>query len=869
MSGVIEKLRAALADRYRIERELGAGGMATVYLAEDLRHERPVALKLLRPELAASLGPERFLREIKTTAQLNHPHILPLLDSGEGDGTLFYVMPFVEGETLRDRLARERQLPLEDALQIAREVADALTYAHSHGIVHRDIKPENILLAGVHAVVADFGIARALSVAGGERLTETGLAVGTPAYMSPEQAAGSHDPDGRSDIYSLGCVLYEMLVGETPYTGPSAQAILARKLSEPLPRISVVRETVPPGIEAALAKALARTPADRYATAAQFAAALAHPEAVAEPLAAPRQAWWRRGPVLVAAAAVLAVVAGAAAAVIRSRGPSLDTSVVVVAPFESQIRDTSLAQLGVIARDWVVQVLQGTGEIKVVPPAEVDTGWHPGDKVEALAASTRAGIVITGRAWLQGDSVYLRADVMDAVKKSLLHSVPAVAASVRQPLEAVKGLARRLGGAMGEISGPEQELAGKIHPPASYDAYREYAEGQRLYSLGEFRECEQHMERAYALDTTFVRALVVLGLARTWRPVNPLAAADSAWQVVERRRGELTRIEQLQFEGFRAAYSGDYQQAAVVLREQAGLQPPGAPLVNWGFTALEANRPAEAVHALAEVSRDYPQLHTFSPTWWVLAWAYHMLGRHEEELKAARRGRALFPGRMHLLEAEMRGLAALGREADVIRLLNEASAMAPDPFLSRDLGGGSPARQPYEAALEFRAHGYREAYGRAIARAIALLDGAGATDTSPVASRWQRAALLYAAERWPLARDVYAGLYAVDSVNLDYLGGLGTSEARLGHRAEAEALAARLAAVKAPHSLGRGPYWRARIAAVLGDRDRAVALLRDAIGQGISCVYHFSGLTEVCHRDIDFESLRGYAPFDELMRPKG
>ncbi len=318
MSDVLGRLRAALADRYRIERELGAGGMATVYLARDLRHERAVALKVLRPELAAALGPERFLREIKTTAQLNHPHILPLLDSGAADGTLFYVMPYVEGESLRGRLEREKQLPLDDALQIVREVADALSYAHSQGVIHRDIKPENILLQGGHAVVADFGIARAVSAAGGTRLTETGLAIGTPAYMSPEQATGSEDVDGRSDLYSLGCVLYEMLSGETPYTGPTAQAILAKKLSEPLPRISVVREAVSPGIEAALAKALARTPADRWVTASDFAAALAHPDGFATPSGGTAPAATRRPRVLgrlprwarwAAGVAALAVVA--------------------------------------------------------------------------------------------------------------------------------------------------------------------------------------------------------------------------------------------------------------------------------------------------------------------------------------------------------------------------------------------------------------------------------------------------------------------------------------------------------------------------------------------------------------------------------
>jgi serine/threonine protein kinase len=271
---LLERLQRGLADRYRVEGKLGEGGMAVVYLAEDLRHHRRVALKVLRPELAATLGADRFLREIETTAQLTHPHILPLLDSGAADGALYYVMPFVEGESLRDRLERERRLPVNDAVQIARETADALGYAHSHGVIHRDVKPENILLESGHAVVADFGIAKAVSVAGGTRLTETGLSVGTPAYMSPEQVAGGEALDGRSDVYSLGCVLYEMLTGETPYTGATPLAILAKKLSEPLPRVSMARQNVPASLEAVLTKVLASTPADRFATAGEFAAAL-------------------------------------------------------------------------------------------------------------------------------------------------------------------------------------------------------------------------------------------------------------------------------------------------------------------------------------------------------------------------------------------------------------------------------------------------------------------------------------------------------------------------------------------------------------------------------------------------------------------
>ena len=333
MADSLARLTTALAARYQIERELGAGGMATVYLAEDLKHDRRVAVKVLRPELAATLGAERFLREIQIAASLTHPHILTLIDSGEADGFLYYVMPYVEGETLRDRLNRENQLPLDDAIQIAKEVAHALSHAHDHGVVHRDIKPENILLSAGEAVVADFGIARAIDAAGGEQLTETGLAIGTPAYMSPEQGAGSSELDARSDIYSLGCVLYEMLGGEPPYTGPTPQAVIAKRMSEPVPHVSTLRDTVPRPLEAAISKALAKTPTDRFTTAMEFAGALT--AAAVAPTAERR--WSGIYRVAAALGAVAVVVVGLALTVLRpNRSISRDELPrIAVLPFEN------------------------------------------------------------------------------------------------------------------------------------------------------------------------------------------------------------------------------------------------------------------------------------------------------------------------------------------------------------------------------------------------------------------------------------------------------------------------------------------------------------------------------------------------------
>jgi len=269
-----EKLEAVLAGKYAIERPLGEGGMAFVYLAKDVKHERQVAIKVLKPELAASLGAERFLREIQITARLQHPNILPLYDSGEADGLLYYIMPFVLGESLSDLIAREQQLSIQDAVQIAREVAEALAHAHSYGLIHRDIKPHNVMMSNGHAIVADFGIARAMSEAGADKLTQTGMAVGTPAYMSPEQAAGETNVDGRADIYSLGCMFFEMLVGQVPFTGPNAIAIMARHSMDNVTAPSIMRPSIPPEIEDVVFRSMEKLPADRYRTATEMVEAL-------------------------------------------------------------------------------------------------------------------------------------------------------------------------------------------------------------------------------------------------------------------------------------------------------------------------------------------------------------------------------------------------------------------------------------------------------------------------------------------------------------------------------------------------------------------------------------------------------------------
>ena len=393
VAGLTNRLHSALSSRYRVERLLGQGGMAVVYVARDLRHDRLVALKLLKPELTAIVGVDRFLQEIRVAAHLQHPHILPLFDSGEADGLLFYVMPYVEGESLRARLQRERQLSITDTLRIADQVASALDYANSQGVIHRDIKPENILLRDSQAVIADFGIALALSNAGGARLTETGLSLGTPHYMSPEQATGDRALDRRTDIYALGVVVYEMLVGEPPHTGPTAQAVIAKLLTEEPRSVAAQRHTVPAHIDHAIARALAKLPADRWGTAGELTHALGNPLATttlplsAEARRSPGSAWRRRVPWVVAAASLaLAMVFGWRAAQ-APPGDSIGIAAAVLPPPGEEFAEKeSFGQLSPDGRQFVFATQTARGSTRLWLRAMDSPKAQPLDNTDGATA---------------------------------------------------------------------------------------------------------------------------------------------------------------------------------------------------------------------------------------------------------------------------------------------------------------------------------------------------------------------------------------------------------------------------------------------------------------------------------------------------
>jgi TolB-like protein/tRNA A-37 threonylcarbamoyl transferase component Bud32 len=433
---LLEELQDALRDSYRVESEIGRGGMACVYLAEDVKHGRRVALKVLSPELSSSIDGDRFKREIQIAARLSHPHILPVFDSGEANGLLFYTMPFVEGESLRARLERERQLSIDDAITIACEVADALSYAHGLGVVHRDIKPENILLHGGHAVVADFGIARVIQESGGEKLTQTGMSVGTAAYMSPEQFSGDL-VDGRSDMYSLACVLYELLVGQVPFTGPNAMAIMARHTMEMVPSIRIVRQTVPEEIEAVIMRALEKIPADRFQTVAQFKDALLgrgdttgyvrrtsrYTAARGVPAAAAGGLRRRRAVLYAAVAVTLLAASGVAAAYLFTYRPRkaaaasdvLDSRRIAVLYLEDLSRDSSLKDVAIGLTQSLIDQLDQVEGLQVVSAAGVMPFAGKTVQSDSVARALRVGTLVRGSIEPVGNQLHVAIRLVEGV----------------------------------------------------------------------------------------------------------------------------------------------------------------------------------------------------------------------------------------------------------------------------------------------------------------------------------------------------------------------------------------------------------------------------------------------------------------------
>jgi eukaryotic-like serine/threonine-protein kinase len=721
-----DRLAAALADRYPIERELGSGGMATVYLARDVKHGREVAIKVLRPELAVSLGVERFVREIEIAAKLTHPHILPLFDSGETEGFLYYVMPYIQGESLRDRLNREEKLSMPETIRITGQIASALSYAHERGVVHRDIKPENILLAGDQAIVADFGIARAVELAGGERLTGTGLAMGTPAYMSPEQAFGSAAVEATTDVYAMGCVIYEMLTGHPPFEGATPQALLAKHAVDAVPGLRTLDPEISGPVERAVQRALAKEPADRYGTATDLAAALtdaATPEAaMAEARRVSRRRWMRG---LVAAAVVgLLTVGGWWFTSALSAHPIRRLAVL---PASNMTRDTTQDYFVDGVHEALVTELQRAG-IAVIARQSVLQYRDTDKPISQIAEELGVDALIQPSVGREGDSVIVDATLYDGRSQLAVWtgSFPAHVTGVLGLYRTISGqIATAIGAVLSEQT--QTRLAERpIVDPQVYDAVLRGRDRLRRFTPEDFTIALRYFESALAIDSTYAPAYV--GVASVWgyraqaglvpalqaRPqvreyldralvldsgLTSAHALQSAWLWVaewnmEAGAAEYRRTLELDpndaeshvFYGHILAILGRTDDAVAQGRLAMELDPLNSFVRGlYGTLLMMVGRPAESVEVLEELKRQDP-----TAGFQGLDNALAAVGREEEAIEEFRRQMAA-AGDSEVVAAIDRGWGGGGfrgarRAVGDVHAARSKTAFVPAVWMAEDYG---------------------------------------------------------------------------------------------------------------------------------------------------------------------------------------
>lgn len=842
-----------LAGRYDVLKQIGAGGSAYVFLARDTRYKRDVAVKILRGEIAGAIGAERFLREIDTLASLQHPGILPLYDSGLVEDVPFFVTPYLSGSSLRERLSVEQFLPVEDALRILRELAEALDYAHSRGIVHRDIKPENVLLYAGHAILADFGIARAIDAAVGSNLTDAQLAIGTPAYMSPEQSTGGQHVDACTDVYSLGILAYEMLAGTVPFSGPTQGAIQARKLFDPVPPLHTVRSTIPPGMEAAITRALAVIPADRFPSAGAFAREMA--------ASARRRRFSISRRSIVMTAVLLAALAGSLLSWRRLRPPTSTARPprVVVGEFSNLTGNPAFDYLGITAVDWLTEGLQRTGVVSGVGTESAirasrfvrESGKERAtDPVLDLARETGADIVVSGRIYRSRDSLQYQIQVTDAKTRALLGAIGPIATSDTDP---IGGLVSASGRLMGLLAAHVDDRLGKfasgLPDPPTYQAYKQFSLGLDRYIQSDFKGAAPLFIGAHSRDTTFHAPLLFASISLSNQA--RYREADSLLDKLAAQRDQLTPHQQAWLDYRRALMAGHRRQALSAVRALDSLDPGSKATYNHAIEAMENGYVDEALSSLLSLSPDRGPMRGWVPYFEVLGTVYHLLGRLSDELAVGEDVRRRFPERRFALLPSIRALAALGRIPALEQALARAAELTPGPY------GITMAQLYVEAGDELRAHGDTARAQAFYSRALKSLPPPGVADGKSE-NLVVRAGAERGLGRWKDLAGTAQTLLRVDSTSPEYRGMLGSSLAHLGNRSDAEAMLKVVGNDRRPYFFGVAPLAQARIATALGDYNAAVSHLAQSFAEGRQ-------FDLWVHRDADFDPLRSLPRFQTLM----
>jgi len=866
---------STFAGRYQIIEEIGKGGMGRVYKVHDTKIKEKIALKLIKPEIAKDKKTiERFNNELRLARKIRHKNVCQMFDLGEDKGTQFITMEFVPGQDLKGLIRQTGQLAAGTTINLAMQICDGLTEAHKLGIVHRDLKPSNIMIDKEGDVrIMDFGIARSLEAKG---ITGAGVMIGTPEYMSPEQVEGK-ETDHRSDIYSLGVILYEMVTGRVPFEGDTPFTIGVKHKSEIPQSPKEINSQIPDDLNDVILKCLEKDKEKRYQSAEEVRSEL---ENLEKGIPTTERIVPERKPITSKQITVtfglkklfipsLIILAAIVIAFILFRGPRIevDPNRVVVAIFENQTGDNSLDPLGRMASDWISQRISQTGDIEVVPTMSIIQAYsmlysEPGVPQNAkilrtLTKDTGAGTMVTGAYYLTNQELHFQAHITDVKHQKLIHSLDPVKGGLDSKMDIIQLLSKRVLDTLAAyFDNTFIEPAITYRKPPVYEAYNEFLLGAEFFGA-DYDRAIQHFTRAAELDPSFLVPRLYTAVA--WGNLERYEEAEAIIRSINKNRDQLSPFDCHILDWYAAYLGGKYEESIRFIIKAEKLAQKN-PVINYihGFCALEINRPLETVKTYAKLNSVEPEILYRRPSGFarivILANAHHMLGNYKQELKEVRKGQKYDPNNWRFYAYEARALAALGKIDAVQKVVNKSLEI-----VSSERTAGNVM---LEAAWELRVHGHMEAYLEMARQAVEWYKSRHQIREVNEEMRHDLAKALYTAEKWDEAQSMFEELMEDYPENIEYQGRIGLLAARKDERDKALGISKELESIDRPYLYGEHTYMCARIASLLGEKEQAVILLRDAFAQGLLYGAYL-------HNEMDFEPLRNYKPFQELLKPKG